>query len=118
MLDRCVLTAVCLCAAGLSRGEVIDFDKAKEGSLPTGWTTAMTHKGGAPRWEVVRDATAPSKPNVLAQLSNDATAGRFPLAVYEKASLANGTISVRFKNVAGAVDQAAGLIWRYKDPDN
>src|SRR5512142_1011322 len=111
MLNRCIFTAVCLCAAGLCRGEVIDFDKAKEGSLPPGWTTAMTHKGGPPRWEVVRDPSAPSKPNVLAQLSDDATAGRFPLAVFEKAKLVNGTVSVRFKTVAGAVDEAAGLIW-------
>jgi hypothetical protein len=78
----------------------------------------MTHKGGAPRWEVVKDDSAPGKPNVFAQLSTDATGGRFPLAVYEKATVKDGTLSVKFKAVSGRVDQAAGLIWRYKDPDN
>ena len=27
-------------------------------------------------------------------------------------------LSVRFKPVSGAVDQAAGLVWRYRDKDN
>jgi hypothetical protein len=27
-------------------------------------------------------------------------------------------VSVRFKPVRGAVDRAAGLVWRYRDPDN
>jgi hypothetical protein len=78
----------------------------------------MTHKGGAPKWEIVRDDSAPSKPNVLGQLSQDVTGGRFPLAVYDKASIKNGTLSVKFKAISGGVDQAAGLVWRYKDPDN
>ena len=78
----------------------------------------MTHKGGAPKWEIIKDDSAPSKPNVFAQVSNDATGGRFPLAVYEKASLKDGTLSVKFKAISGSADQAAGLVWRYKDPDN
>jgi hypothetical protein len=67
---------------------------------------------------VRKDDSAPSKPNVLAQVSNDATGGRFPLAVYEKASLKDGTLSVKFKAISGRGDQAAGLVWRYQDPDN
>ena len=71
-----------------------------------------------PRWEILKDDSAPSKPNVLAQVSKDATGGRFPLAVYEKASVKDGTLSVKFKAISGSGDQAAGLVWRYKDPDN
>lgn len=78
----------------------------------------MTHTGGSPKWEVRADESAPSKPNVLAQVSNDATAGRFPLAIWNGASLRNGTVSVKFKTVSGDVDQGAGLVWRYRDPNN
>jgi hypothetical protein len=78
----------------------------------------MTHEGGAPKWEIVADPSAPSKPNVLAQTSTDNTSGRFPLAIYEKATLTNGSLTVRFKTISGARDQAAGLVWRYKNPDN
>src|SRR5258708_20974557 len=86
--------------------------------MPPGWGVTMTHKGGPPRWEILRDDAAPSRPNVFAQTSTDATAGRFPLAIFENAHLANGSISVKFKAMSGAVDQAAGLVWRYRDADN
>jgi len=98
--------------------ETISFDQATVGSLPAGWTVAMTHKGGAPKWEIVKDESAPSKPNVLAQVSKDATGGRFPLAVYDKASAKDGVLSVKFKAISGSADQAAGLVWRYRDPGN
>ena len=55
---------------------------------------------------------------MLAQTSTDATAGRFPLAILESAKVANGSISVKFKAMSGTVDQAAGLVWRYHDPNN
>jgi hypothetical protein len=103
----------CACSA-----ETINFDTATPGALPPGWTVAMTHKGGAPKWEIVKDESAPSKPNVFAQVSKDATGGRFPLAVFDKASVKDGTLAVKFKAISGNTDQAAGLIWRYKDPDN
>src|SRR5262245_50611404 len=112
ILGTCI-QIVCLC-----QGETLNFDNAKPGSPPRGWTVAMTHRGGPPRWEIVADESAPTKPNVLAQVSNDRTAGRFPLLVYDRTRLANGTLSVRFKTISGAVDQAAGLVWRYRDPDN
>ncbi len=97
---------------------VIGFDSDAPGSLPSGWAQAMTKKGSSPRWEVLRDPTAPSAPNVLAQLSVDRMAGRFPLAIYERASIRDGELSVRFKPVSGQVDQAAGVVWRYRDPNN
>ena len=78
----------------------------------------MTHNGGAPKWEIVRDESAPSPPHVLAQLSQDRTAGRFPLAIWDRTSTVDGSVSVAFKTVDGAVDQAAGIVWRYQDPNN
>ena len=113
-----MIAVIAAVSAATCFAETITFDNAIAASVPAGWTVAMTHKGGAPKWEVVRDDTAPSKPNVFAQVSKDATGGRFPLAVYDKATLKDGTLSVKFKAVSGNTDEAAGLIWRYKDPDN
>src|SRR5215471_3035066 len=107
------LGELCICNA-----ETLNFDNAQIGASPPGWTIAMTHNGGAPRWEVRKDHTAPSKPNVLAQVSNDRTAGRFPLAIWDGASVKDGAVSVKFKTVSGSIDQGAGLVWRYRDPDN
>ena len=55
--------------------QTINFDRAQAGSVPDGWTIAITHQGGAPKWEVLKDDSAPSKPNVFAQISSDPTAG-------------------------------------------
>jgi hypothetical protein len=68
--------------------------------------------------QIRRDDTAPSPPYVLAQISQDKTAGRFPLAIWEGASILNGEVGVSFKTVDGAIDQAAGIVWRYQDPNN
>ncbi|MBI1955170.1 MAG: hypothetical protein HYS38_02140, partial [Acidobacteria bacterium] len=104
--------------ASIAHAETINFDSVSPGSLPSGWTSAMTHTGGAPKWEVLKDDTAPSKPNVLAQTSTDRTSGRFPLAILDRASSTNGEISEKFKPISGQVDQAAGLVWRYRDENN
>jgi hypothetical protein len=102
----------------LALAEVIRFEAEKPGKLPRGWSVAMTHDGGAPQWEIVQDKSAPSPPYVLAQLSQDRTAGRFPLAIWERVAILNGRVSVAFKTVDGAVDQAAGIVWRYRDSNN
>jgi len=117
-MNRLLAPLASLVFAALCGAQTINFDSAAVGSVPAGWTVAMTHAGGAPKWEVLKDDTAPSKPNVLAQTSTDRTGGRFPLAVYEKANFTNGAVTVKFKPVAGSGDQAAGIVWRYKDSDN
>jgi hypothetical protein len=113
-----LLTFVVVTALAALAAETFNFDSASSGALPAGWTSAMTHDGGAPKWEVVKDDSAPSKPNVLAQTSTDKTNGRFPLAILDKARCKNGEVRVKFKPVSGNVDQAAGLVWRYRDQDN
>lgn len=98
--------------------QTVTFDRQPQGPTGKDWTVVMTHEGGAPKWEIIADPSAPSKPNVIAQTSTDNTSGRFPLAIYEKALFIDGSVSVRFKAVSGERDQAAGIVWRYKDPDN
>src|SRR5260370_5017048 len=98
--------------------EIIRFVNSVPGKLPAGWTVAMHDGGPQPRWEIVGDESAPSPPYVLAQVSRDATAGRFPLAIWDAIAIRDGEASVAFKTVDGAVDQAAGIVWRYQDPNN
>ncbi len=102
----------------LSSGKVINFDTAPLGKIPPGWTIAMTNRGAAPRWEVLRDRTAPSPPYVLAQVSADPGGTRFPLAIFNGLELRDCDVSVRLKPVAGQQDQAGGVVFRYRDPNN
>jgi len=115
-VTRFLGAALLLCFA--ASAEVIRFDNGIPGKLPAGWTVAMTHDGAAPQWEIVRDQSAPSPPYVLAQVSRDRTAGRFPMAIWGATAIRNGEVSVAFKNVDGTVDQAAGIVWRYQNPNN
>jgi hypothetical protein len=117
MFGRRILGGALLLGS-LTFTEVARFDGDTPGKPPHGWSVAMTHNGATPRWEIVRDDSAPSPPYVLAQLSQDHTAGRFPLAIRDRAAIVDGTVSVSFKTVDGVVDQAAGIVWRYQDPNN
>src|SRR5689334_24297443 len=109
MYGFCVPALVAVLFRLTAWAEVVRFDPAAEGYTPAGWTVAMTHAGGPPKWELVRDSSRV----VLAQLSRNPTAGRFPLAVWGHALLRDGEVSVAFKAVEGTIDRAAGIIWRY-----
>jgi hypothetical protein len=98
--------------------EVVDFEGMPVDSPPDGWTVAKTGPGAAPRWEIVTDESSPAGARVLAQLSGDATAERFAVALHPNSPLENGAVSVRFKPVSGNVDRAAGIVWRYRDENN
>jgi hypothetical protein len=95
-----------------------NFDKDVEGKQPAGFTFARTGQGSDGQWVVKKDDSAPSKPNVLAQTSQDKTDYRFPLAIVEGTNYKDAALSVRFKTVSGSVDQGAGLVFRLKDKDN
>ena len=106
------LIALLMTAATLS-GETINFDDAKSGVPPPGWTATQTGKGKA-IWTVEKDDSAPSKPNVLKQSGEAA----YPVCIKDDTSLKDGFVEVKFKAISGKEDQAGGLIWRCKDADN
>jgi hypothetical protein len=62
--------------------------------------------------------TTTSGGRAIEQSDADRTDYRFPLAIHRSFSAKNVDASVRFKAVAGTVDQAAGIVVRLIDPDN
>lgn len=108
-----------LTAAQTAEGALIyNFDEDEKGALPAGFFSALTGQGKEGTWIVMGDETAPSPPNVLAQISPDPTDYRFPMAVLEEAIFQDLDLSVKFKAVSGRVDRAAGLVFRYQDENN
>jgi hypothetical protein len=97
---------------------IYNFDVDATGTLPAKFHAGLTGKGSAGTWEVKADSSAPSAPNVLAQISTDKTSYRFPLAIADDGSFRDLDLSVRFKPISGQVDQAAGLVWRLNDANN
>ncbi len=114
----CVLVLLTGPVPTFSQSKTWNFDKDKAQTLPSGWVTELTGQGAKGTWLVVPDSTAPSKPNVLAQTSTDATGYRFPLAIVEDTNYKDLDLSVRFKTISGKEDQGAGLVWRYRDAHN
>jgi protein-tyrosine-phosphatase len=96
----------------------ITFDQEKAGESPKGFTTALTGSGNPGVWVVLKDETAPSRGNVLAQTDADKTGYRFPVCVYDGLTVKDADISVKIKAISGVADQGGGVVWRYRDKDN
>lgn len=109
-----VVIGVVLLASGLiaqNPEKTWNFDSDKPGGLPEGFTSEFGE------WRVVADPTAPSKPNVLAQLAKN-SGSTFNVTLISGASYKDLDISVKIKAIAGKEDQGGGLIWRAKDAKN
>jgi hypothetical protein len=87
------------------------------GRLPDGWTATKTGEGPGSVWQVVADETAAGG-LVLAQVSPEGPDPLFNLCVADDTRFTDIDISVRFKAVAGKLDQGGGLVWRYSDANN
>jgi hypothetical protein len=108
-----ILSALCafaLAACGpvptSGRAETITFATPKG---PGDFEFTATGNGPPGQWSVVRNDAV----QALAQTGPDSTEDRFPLAIYRPFSGRNVYVSTRFMPVAGAVDQAGGVILRF-----
>lgn len=97
--------------------QAIHFDACEYGKLPPGFSTDLTGGGGPVSWVVRADSTAPDGKKVLVQESADDTHYRFPLCIYERIAARDVAAEVSFKALSGKVDQAGGIVLRYR-PEN
>jgi hypothetical protein len=84
---------------------------------PFAFRMERTGDGALGHWS---PAVEPGHPDnhVLAVSDNDATSYRFPLFVRQGFTVADGRLAVRFRALAGEVDQAGGLVVRHRDVGN
>ena len=100
-----------------SAATVIAIAKMEVGKPPAGFKFGRTGKGGPAQWAVVDDSSSFTG-RVIEQSSTDRTDYRFPLAIFEPITAKNVEVSIRFKPIAGRVDQAGGIAIRVVDADN
>jgi len=100
-----------------SRLQAVEFNSSDLGQLPRDFTTALTGGGGPPSWVVRADPQALGGKPVLVQESADDTSYRFPMCIYEKAIARDVAVEVNWKAISGKVDQAGGIVLRYR-PEN
>lgn len=97
--------------------QTINFDSVEVGKLPPDLSTALTGGGGPISWVVREDSTIPNGQKALVQESSDDTSYRFPMCIYEKTVARDVAVEVNYKAISGKVDQAGGIVLRYK-PEN
>lgn len=109
-----VFTGATALAAESTSAKVWSFNEEVVGSVPTNFEYAVTGQKKPGKWIVAKEGD-----NLfLAQVDRDKTERRFAMALIKGAAHKNLRLSVRAKPVAGEVEMVAGLVWRYKDPDN
>jgi hypothetical protein len=118
-MKRGLLVLLLLSLDSLAEGSAVtfNFDADAVGQPPKGFEFGRTGGGSQGKWVVQSVADAPSGGNVLAQIDANGTDYRFPVA-FTGPELKDLQLSVKCKPVSGKVDQACGLIFRVKDPDN
>src|SRR5919197_6336426 len=107
------VSAVAIAARVMKR----DFESDAVRSPSAGFEFARTSSGAEGKW-VVRVEKGGTANHVLVQESADRTDYRFPVAVLKDGAYKDVVLSVRARPLSGEVDQAFGLVWRYKDPNN
>lgn len=106
-----------------------DFTQTPLNQAPAGFESVVSGEGQPGVWRVIEDevpsalpaltANAPSaRKSVLAQLSRDPADEHYPILVYTNGIFGDFTFTTRLKCVAGAVEQMAGIVFRYRDPKN
>ena len=95
-----------------------NFDQDTVGQTPAGFTSYATGDGPAGKWVVQEMADAPSGKQVVVQTDADATDNRFPVLIADKEDYADVDVSVKGKAISGKVDQAIGLVFRFRDPQS
>jgi hypothetical protein len=117
LLTLCSLMSLAAAAAQLVERR-IDFEEDEVGKPPRFFTTAVTGDFKEGKWVVEEAEGAPSGSKVLAQRDANDAEHRYALCVYDADKAADVDVEVRFKAIAGEVDQAGGVVARYIDRNN
>ncbi|MCY2959802.1 MAG: hypothetical protein NTY35_06515 [Planctomycetota bacterium] len=120
----CVLGCVGTESASKGEGGLVqrsatrfDFESGALGETPSGFMSERTGEGPLGNWIVQPGDGAPLRGQVLAQTNPDPTESRFPLCIAKAVDARDARVSVQFQTRSGEIDQAAGIVLRYRDPD-
>ena len=107
-----VLWAALLCA-GVGQWNW-SFEKDEVGKKPAGFYFEQTDKEHPAKWRIIDD----DEHHVLARLDRVERRHHYSLAVVKDCAIDDVKASVRVKAVEGKLDQAGGLMWRYRNREN
>ncbi|HYG22286.1 MAG TPA: family 16 glycoside hydrolase [Verrucomicrobiae bacterium] len=111
-----VLAVALWTCAVVGAGRSISFEADSAGGLPKGFSSVLLGHGKAGEWRVIAEDGGPEK-EIVAQMSRELLGQRFPVLLMDEV-VADFKLSIRFKIVAGTLEQSAGLVFRYQNPSN
>lgn len=131
MLRLYIFLSLCMCGEFCTHGaeRFITLSETNLNETPKGFRSSVSGGGKPGEWKVILaevpslmpsfnpSAAGASRP-VLAQLSRDSTDEHYPLLIFEDETYGDFTLTTRFKTVAGAVEQMAGIAFRLQDEKN
>ena len=125
-----VILAFSTALVALAAEREFDFDTAKPGTTPDGWSSHVAGKGKPGDWTIVLDEVPTPIANlsdkapklnrraVLAQTSHDIEDEHFPILLLDDDKFGDFTFTSRFKITGGSAEQMAGLVFRAQDANN
>jgi len=99
-------------ASAAQSAVVRTFDDDKIGAPPAGFAMAAGREAPADLWTVKREGGG----RVLSHEGKAAPADSFAVAIFSGGQYSDVEVSVRLKASGGG--RAAGLVWKYQDPNN
>jgi hypothetical protein len=120
------LMALPVCAAE----KVFNFSEYPLDRCPSNFSSIVAGPGKPGEWKVILDEVPPvlepitpqarsvSKRSVLAQLARDPQANRFPMLIFNDDTYGDFKLTTRFKIAGGALEQMAGIVFRFQNESN
>lgn len=105
-------------SASAKSGQYWDFEGGKSDAPLRNISFVRAGSGSAGDWAIQEAPDAPSGTRVLAQRNGDKTDYRFPMAIAGGPLSRDLQLSVKCKLISGKIDQAAGIVFRYRDQNN
>lgn len=106
-----LIASIPLISAAQSEKRSWNFDADRTDGIAGGFTSEVGE------WKIVADGSAPTKPNVFAQLAKNERPV-FNVALAREISFANVDITAQMKSIGGEIDQGGGVVWRARDAKN
>ena len=117
-------------SSAIAAEQTFNFADEPLDQSPSGFVSFVGGRGKPGEWKVISDNVAPALApvtakaasqttrHVLAQLSRNPVPDHFPMLIFTNQTFSEFTFKTRFKIVGGALNQMAGIAFRFQNESN
>jgi len=99
---------------------VLKFSESPVDQMPSDFRSTVVGVGKPGDWKVIQDVDASTNQPaaILAQTARDPQDNHFPVLIFEKETFGDFRLTTRFRIAGGAMDQTAGIVFRFQNESN